>query len=98
MTRPRGRVARGALAYARAVSPPAAVTLASIHVYPLKSARGIALDRATVERRGLAWDRRWVAVEPGGAALTQRTVPRLATIDVAIDEGRLRLARDGGPP
>ncbi len=66
--------------------------LVSIHVYPVKSCRGVALPRARVERRGLALDRRWMIAEPTGKFVTQREEPRLSLIDVAIEADALRLS------
>jgi hypothetical protein len=67
-------------------------TLSSIHVYPLKSAAGQALNEADVERRGLAGDRRWMLVDGEGTFLSQRSHPRLALIDVDVTSDRLRLS------
>ena len=75
-------------------------TVRALFVYPVKSCRGIALDRAEVELRGLRHDRRWLIVDGDGAFVTQRTEPRLATIAVTLDEGRqsLVLAAPGTRP
>ena len=43
-----------------------AFTLASIHIYPLKSGAPLALQSATVETRGLARDRRWMVIDADG--------------------------------
>jgi uncharacterized protein len=58
----------------------------ALFVYPVKSCRGIALERARVQTRGLQHDRRWMIVDTAGTFVTQRTEPRLARVDVAIDE------------
>jgi hypothetical protein len=63
----------------------------ALFVYPVKSCRGIALDRAEVEARGLRHDRRWMVVDGAGTFVTQRTEPRLTQIEVAIDEKRVAL-------
>ena len=68
-----------------------AIRLASIAIYPVKSCRGIALDRATVEARGIAGDRRWMIVDDAGVFVTQREEPRLALVRVALDRDRLAL-------
>jgi hypothetical protein len=73
-------------------------TLSSLHVYPLKSASGIAPDEADVERRGLDGDRRWMLVDGEGTFLSQRSHPRLALIDVAATDQGLRLAAPDQPP
>jgi uncharacterized protein YcbX len=64
----------------------------------VKSCRGIALDRATVERRGLAHDRRWMIVDSEGAFVTQRTEPRLARVAVALEGDALVLSAPHAPP
>lgn len=58
--------------------------LVEINVYPLKGARGIALDRADVLTGGLRHDRRFMLVDATGKFLTQRTHPRLAVITTAL--------------
>jgi hypothetical protein len=73
-------------------------TLSSIHVYPLKSAAGLAMNEADVERRGLAGDRRWMLVDGEGTFLSQRSHPRLALIDVEATPGGLHLAAPDRPP
>ncbi|WP_432043551.1 MOSC domain-containing protein [Streptomyces cadmiisoli] len=52
--------------------------LRSIHVHPVKAFRGQAPRQADVEPWGLAGDRRWVLIDPGGKVVTQRQRPRLA--------------------
>ena len=72
--------------------------IASLHVYPVKSCRGIDLDTARVTATGLEWDRRWMVVDARDRFVTQRTRPGLAKITTAIAAGRLRLSVDGRPP
>jgi hypothetical protein len=78
-------------------------TVAGINVYPVKSCRGIAVTHARVATRGLALDheplsagdREWMIVDDDGRFITQREVPRLALVEVAIDGGALRLSLGG---
>ena len=71
-------------------------TVASLHIYPVKSLAGIALAEAIVEERGLRHDRRWMIVDGDNSFITQRTVPQMATIATAIDQDeRLVLSRNG---
>ena len=58
--------------------------LASIHVYPVKGARGIALPTSDVLRSGLRHDRRFMLVDADGTFMTQREHPRMALVDVAL--------------
>ena len=73
-------------------------TLSSIWTYPLKSAAGVAVDAAAVERRGLAGDRRWMLVDTDGDFLSQRSHPRLALIDVEPTADGLCLSAPNQPP
>lgn len=68
----------------------------SLHIYPVKGCRGIDLNEAAIERRGLAHDRRYMIVDATGRFITQREQPKLATIETAIDDsGALHLAHGG---
>jgi hypothetical protein len=87
-------------------------TVASIHLYPVKSCRGVVLDRARVGARGLEWaapsedlaavppaigDRQWMIVDRDGRFVTQRELPRLALLRTIIDRGGLTLTAPGLP-
>lgn len=72
--------------------------IASLHVYPVKSCRGIDVDSARIVATGLEWDRRWMIVVPPDQFVTQRSHPRLATISVALSGGELRLSAAGHAP
>lgn len=69
--------------------------LAGLHLYPVKSCRGIAVSEATVTDAGLEHDREWMVVTPEGRFVTQREIPRLATIRVTLGPRGLVLAADG---
>ena len=58
--------------------------ISEINIYPIKSLKGIALDSAVVEARGLQYDRRWMLTTPDGMFFTQRDYPKMATIRVEI--------------
>lgn len=79
-------------------APTLAARIRSLHVYPVKSCRGIDLARAQLGARGLAADRQWMVVDARDRFLTQRTHPQLATISVQLSNGQLRLSADGRPP
>ena len=57
--------------------------------------RAVDLDRARVELRGLAGDRRWLVVNAEGKFLTQRSHPQLATINADLLTGGLKLSSKG---
>lgn len=74
-------------------------TITALNIYPVKSCRGIALQRATLAPSGFLHDRQWLIVRPGGQFLTQREEPRLATISTALDtNGALTLRAPEGEP
>jgi uncharacterized protein YcbX len=68
--------------------------IASLHVYPVKSCRGIDVDSTLITATGPEWDRRWMIIQPPDRFITQRTHPKLATITVAIGGGRVRLSAE----
>lgn len=69
--------------------------VASIHVYPVKGARGIALERAEVLLGGLRHDRRFMVLDSRGTFVTQREHPRMALVDVTLDRDSEQLTVSG---
>ena len=77
-------------------------TIESLHVYPVKSARGIVLRTAGVDVRGLtaidaagrvlAGDREWMVVDADGRFVTQREAPRLALVGVNAGTAGIELS------
>lgn len=72
--------------------------IASLHIYPVKSCRGIDVGETRIVPTGLEWDRRWMIVDASDRFITQRSHPKLATIIVAVGGGRLTLSAEGHPP
>ncbi|MFM4963125.1 MOSC N-terminal beta barrel domain-containing protein [Aeromonas bivalvium] len=70
-------------------------TLASIHLYPIKSTAGMAPTRARVTQEGLAGDRRYMVVKPDGTFITARTHPQLQQVVATPVEGGLQLRYPG---
>lgn len=69
--------------------------IASLHVYPVKSCRGIDVDAVRITGTGPEWDRRWMIVKSAdGRFITQRSHPSMARIGVAVGGGNLRLSAD----
>ena len=69
--------------------------LTEINIYPIKSLKGISVETATVEPRGLRNDRRWMLIDGDGTFMTQREFPQMATINVGVDEDLLYVSADG---
>lgn len=72
-------------------------TLASIHIYPLKSCAPLPQAEANVEKRGLARDRRWMIVDASDRFMTGRQQPRLTLIRAQPDGDALRLSAPSMP-
>lgn len=66
--------------------------LSDIFIYPVKSLSGIRLNEAEVTDRGLKFDRRWMLVDENDKYLTQRTVSKMALINVGIDNTELKFS------
>lgn len=70
--------------------------LLSIFRYPVKSARGLALASADVDRFGIEGDRRWMLIDDAGKFCSQRQLPALALLEVELrSDGTLLLALAG---
>ncbi|CAN5622945.1 MOSC domain-containing protein [soil metagenome] len=69
--------------------------VSSLHLYPVKSLRGIDVAEVRVEKRGFANDRRFMVVDDKGIFTTQRESPRMATISTALEGDRLTLCHGG---
>lgn len=67
-----------------------------LNIFPIKSARGIALPSATVDAFGLSGDRRGMFVDPQGDFITQRELPALARLNVTPGPDAMRLSLDDG--
>ncbi|WP_026145585.1 MOSC domain-containing protein [Pseudomonas asplenii] len=74
--------------------------LSALYRYPLKSARGESLSRASLDELGLAGDRRWMVVdEASGRFLTQRAVAGMSQLSALWNAaGGLTLSAPGHPP
>ena len=73
------------------------MVLSELNIYPIKSTKGISLQSALVERRGIRFDRRWMVVDEAGMFLSQRDHPRLALVSTKIEPGSLCVRATGMP-
>ena len=73
------------------------ITLSELHFYPVKSCRGISLERSPVGPRGIRFDRHWMVVDAEGNFLTQRQHSAMSQIQVGMVPGGLRLTAPGMP-
>ncbi len=63
-----------------AVSDTLACTIASLHLHPIKSCGGLAVNESLLIETGLELDRAWMVVDAHGEMITQRERPRLALV------------------
>jgi uncharacterized protein YcbX len=71
------------------------VSIASLHVYPIKSCGGIALTEVMVIETGFEFDRAWMVVDPDGVLVTQRQLPRMALIQPTLKTSEMVLRAPG---
>ncbi|AKT35958.1 MOSC domain-containing protein [Chondromyces crocatus] len=71
------------------------VRISGLHIYPLKSGRGLAVAEAEVGDRGFVDDRRFMVVDERGRLMSQREQPRMALIEVTIRGEGLVLSAPG---
>ena len=70
-------------------------TIASLHVHPVKSCAGLAVDEGLLIETGLELDRAWMVVDAQGGMLTQRELPRMALIRPTLKGDDLVLRAPG---
>jgi len=63
-----------------------------LNIYPVKSCQGQALKVMNITLEGPEGDRQWMIVDEKGEFITQRTVPKLATVQAMSNEQGLNLA------
>ena len=74
---------------------PSSCQLKSLHLYPIKSCAGVALNEALLVETGLEFDRTWMVVDAHGEMLTQRGLPRMALVQPTFKGGELMLRAPG---
>ena len=75
------------------------MTVRQIWRYPLKSAQGEEVRRATATPLGLEWDRRLAIVDLGtGRPLTGRREPKLLMLSANVSDGRVLIREPDGQP
>jgi uncharacterized protein len=75
--------------------PEQRVGIASLHVYPVKSCGGIALNEALLIETGIEFDRAWMLVDAAGTFVTQRELPRMALIQPTLKSTEMVLRAPG---
>lgn len=74
------------------------LSVASVHVYPVKGLRGLSPTQARLWPWGLEADRRWMITDPQGRFITQRTCRDMALINAVPTPEGLELGKANMPP
>lgn len=70
------------------------IRISELYIYPVKSLAGIKLSSSTLSQFGLRYDRRWMIVDTAGKFLSQRELPKMATIKTSIVNDKLVLTHN----
>ncbi|KAA8498766.1 protein YcbX [Porphyridium purpureum] len=65
------------------------IKVSGLFIYPIKSCKGIPVERAALAPQGLLHDRMIMLVDEKGKFLSQRKAPRMALIEVDVDAALL---------
>lgn len=71
------------------------LTIHSLHVHPIKSCAGIAVDEVLLVETGLEFDRAWMLVDEAGGFVSQRELPRLQLVQPTLRHSDLLLRAPG---
>jgi uncharacterized protein YcbX len=61
-----------------------ALRIVSLHVHPVKSCAGVAVQDAWLCDTGLELDRWWMVVDEHGEFVSQRELPRMALVQTRV--------------
>jgi uncharacterized protein len=75
-----------------------AITVTEINIYPVKGLGGISLSTCEMTTRGLKNDRRFMVVDRDHEFVSQREIPRMATVWMDIVGGELEFAAPDREP
>lgn len=65
------------------------LNLSSLHIYPVKSCRGLSLNSVQVGAKGPGLDRRWMIIDEKGRFISQRQHSEMALIETALETTHL---------
>jgi uncharacterized protein len=68
------------------------ITVTQINIFPVKGLAGISLSSSGVTTRGLKYDRRFMVIDSDHEFVSQREVPKMATVWTELIDGQIELA------
>lgn len=72
------------------------INLSQLHIYPVKSMRGLALSHSQISASGAAFDRIFMITEPDGTFITARVYPQMVLFTPAVLHDGLYLSAPDG--
>lgn len=66
--------------------------VSELHIYPLKSGRAQSPSQMKITHEGPEGDREWMLIDESGKFVSQRTMPKLATVNAVYEPASLTLA------
>jgi len=70
-------------------------SVSHLFIYPIKSCRGIEVQRAEISSRGFRYDREYMLVNENGKFLSQRELPKMAQIQTEVADECLQVNAPG---
>jgi len=74
------------------------ITVSALHIYPVKSGKGLTLSKMEIGPKGPVDDRRWMFVDDTGRFLSQRQHPKMCFIEAEIQSDKLIIRSKRLPP
>jgi uncharacterized protein YcbX len=71
------------------------VSIASLHVHPVKSCGAITLSEVLLIETGIEFDRAWMLVDLAGVFVTQRELPRMVLVQPTLKNSEMILRAPG---
>lgn len=71
------------------------VSIAGLHVHPVKSCAGVSLPEVVLIETGFEFDRAWMVVDADGEFVSQRELPRMALVATELRHSELVLRAPG---
>ncbi|HXF29012.1 MAG TPA: MOSC domain-containing protein [Chlamydiales bacterium] len=73
-------------------------TVSALFIYPVKSLKGLSVQKFEIGAKGPMMDRRWMVVDKEGRFLSQRVEPKMALITVELFPDKILLKAPRVPP
>lgn len=67
------------------------LSVTGLFIYPIKSLRGISLNKSEVTSRGLLYDRSWMLIDNNNNFLSQREFANMALLEPEIGESEMNI-------